>query len=323
MKFFLFIFLFCSFVLTAQEDQELPPPFITVDRGRYKVYGGADYLYQRAYRRGLDFASRTNGLGLPNGNVFQLDYSFGNAYDVYAGLSTPGQYNLVLNYMYFRSKESANIAGPPDSLLATRGQVGTVGTQGRYDQVRAKAQITWDVYNFEIGRELTLGAKAKLQPFFGIRWAYIDQKFESIYIRSVATSSVDKVIEDTESSMIGALVGTTASYSLVKWFGVSGKLDISFLRSNNRLFNKQLNNDQEEVNYKQLFDNIFPTYDLELGIFFSWDYICANIGYHFNYWPNAAYSARSDADDSMPGRFIPIDYDLSLAGLYAGLDFQF
>lgn len=323
MKFFIVFFtLFFSFIFAKTEIIE-PPPFITIDRGDYIVYGGADYLYQRAYRNGLDFASSTNALGLPNGNVFQLDYSFGNAYTTYVGFATPGQYDLSFHYMYFRSKDSSNVAGPPNSLLATRGQSSTIGVQGRYDQVRAKGQITWNVYNFEIGREMTLGKKAKVLPFIGVQWAYIDQIFESLYVRSISTPSVDKIQEDTESSMVGAMVGVSGSYSLVKWFGISGKFKSSFMRANNRLFNTQYNNDIEEVNFKQLFDNIFPTFALNLGIFFSWDYIEAEIGYHFDYWPNAAYSARSDSSASLPGRFVPIEYDLNLAGLYAGLEFRF
>lgn len=311
----------------SSNKPDKPLMFLRVDPSSYEFAINGDFLFQRVYRRGMDFAVNTLPTGpaaqLPNGVTFNTNYSFSNGYEVYAALRTPNRWSFELIYMHFDTKNSKNVAQTPQTLVATRGLTGTIGTQGAYDQARAKARLDWDIYTFKIGRTMNVGTSGEFTPCVGVRWSYLDQDFEALYIRSVSVSSVDKVIEETHSSLIGAMMGGLAKYYFVPYFGLSAGLDIAFMRADQRLNNYQLNNDVQEVNYKEIYYQIVPALESSFGLFAHWEYFTVNIGYQFKYWADAAYSARSDADNTKLGQFIPVEYDLSLSGLYLGVELKF
>lgn len=317
-----------------RQDQQLvnsyglpSKPFLRIDPMRYEFILSGDYLFQRPYRRGMDFAVNTFPTGpaaqLPNGSTFDVSYSFTNGYEINIGLKTPNRWCFELLYNRFHTKSKRNIAQTPQTLVATRGLAGTIGAQGAYDQAKAEARLDWDIYTLEFARDLSVGDLGSFKPHIGIRWSYIDQDFKTLYVRSVATSSVDRIEEQTDSSLIGAIIGASGMFPFVEYFGIEGSLDIAFMRADQRLSNVQFNNDTQEVDYRELFIQIIPAVETSLGFFAKWEYFVITLGYHFKYWAGAAFSARSDVDDSRLGQFIPVEYDLSLSGLNMGIQIAF
>lgn len=175
----------------ASGPDALPDEVCCEPPGRRRgVIGYADYLHWKARMSGLDFAQSVNPVGLvPLGNQ-SLDFDRQAGIRAGLGYAFSDCWDMTCHYTYFATDDqqsATNISELPGilpvaALLSTRSFLNTQFM----DTVTAQSSFRLNMFDAEANWRPCLTETVGFRGFGGIRWAEMDQTFDSSYQYRVA-----------------------------------------------------------------------------------------------------------------------------------------
>lgn len=255
-------------------------------RGSWDLYVSGSYIYwqpsQENLELGISNASSANQLPI-NGNAVNLNFKFKSGYQVALALFTDtDNWDGVAKYTWLGGRHSAASNGPSGGgILPFWGHPDNVAD----DIVSGKSRwrVRFDLLDVNLGRSCYVGTQLTYRPFFGVRAAWIDQKYIVSYTPLATPSYQIRCTND--SWAVGPEIGLDMNYLLGLGFRLIGntEADLVFTRYNLRIKEEDSANPSGPlaVDYrqKQLF-YLRPHLDLEMG--FGWGSYLSNHNYHID-----------------------------------------
>jgi len=206
----------------------------------------------------------------------------------------------LFEYTYFRMKKSNSPKEPPVDI---RGGTPVWQTTNWLDNspaaviISTKWKLKLDILDGTLSRPYYEGRKLTVQPFVGMRTAWLRQRFNISVIEYSSYATVSH--NQSNSWMIGPRAGCKGSWLLGKGFRFEGDFagDLLYTRFNT-VKHRQ---DSESIKFHHLFQ-IRPSADMELGL--GWGSYFDQQNYHFDLLATYCFNVmwgqnqmRSLADD--------------------------
>ena len=238
------------------------------------------------------------------------------------------EWDIFLNWTWFKShtKEKKHglllvLWGHPDVDSPGNTATGASSAKGNW-------RLYYNILDLEMGRAFWVGKHFSLRPFFGIRGAWIDQRFKVEYDLTTAPSTDLHLKAESDFEGGGIRAGFDARFALLGGWSFYGIASASMLYG---FYDCDFREKWESVKIavsKDKFHQAASTAQLALGI--RWDGYTHNDRYHFglyagweqNIWfginkMNHFFSSLHDGDLQQ------MNSDLTLQGGTFGIRFDF
>lgn len=266
--------------------------------GRWDLYVQGSFLYWQPTQDNIDYAytcpnpsSITGTVDAPAINkVVNFDTSYQPAFQVGLGMSFDcDDWDTFLQYTWFHTNNRSSVIAPPGGgLIVIRGLPFENQVNSFFQNANAQWNLKMDFIDWELGRSYYLGKKLTFRPWFGLRAAWIRQKFNSLFFKpanpDLFTPEVTLTQADqTVSWGLGGEAGVTANYLFGKGFRVVGEFYGDLLYTHYRLTTHGLSQGQTSPTFdlqQTHYWSIRPHIDLELGL--GWGSYFSQNRYHFD-----------------------------------------
>lgn len=316
-------------------------------------YFWADYLLLQVKMQGLEYAVTNtsglldvvgnNGFPLTGGEVLgfssdQHDWKWGSGFRVGMGFYlSEDSWTIDLEWLYFkRSQEVSSsitnsgvlipiwIKPPEESAIAN----------GTNVLASARWRISINELDISLGKPYMVSPYFCLQPYFGLRGAWIDQRYAARYGGLIVLSNANTPFNgaqfdaDHEFWGFGARAGLASNWAFDGGWGLYGNVAFSMLYSKYSVFEQMpLGVLSYEFNHR-FYTNV-PVMDLQLGV--SWGtyvnhhrhHFTIRAMYEFQQWWNHNQLRRLLGADSVSANEVVARGDLSFNGLSIRFLFDF
>jgi len=286
------------------------------------VFTDLEYLYIKPYRRGLDYAivSPTTNPD-PEGSIQSDPWRVRSAFRVGAGWQAPnGGPDIGFYYTYLHDDQTAFAFRPAGGqLFATQTHPGTVEL---VDAAAARATLSYNVFDLEVGRRLSLGEAVSVRPFGGARFAEINQNFNSAY--NGGDANQDTVANRLKFDGGGVRAGAQLDWMLLEHWSLYGRAAGSLLVGDYHATLTEFNNAGATplTNVDESFRKITPVVELALGVAYQREHVRVSVGYEITDWLNLI-DTPSFVDDVHQGKYVRNVSDLGVDGLAARVEFAY
>lgn len=253
----------------------------------------ADFIYWKAQMEGLSYAQDGNyafgQITLPSsahaGQVKHVDFGWEPGFKAAVGVDFrhDGWY-LLANYTWL---EHFNASGLAHNNPRHRGQlIGTFSTTldpddpvtiVALDSAKAKWKLRFNVIDMELGRSFYISQSLVLQPYVGMKYAWIDQKYKLFYDLFDSARTL-QIHEKQDYWGLGLRGGLNTQWHFTRNWSIFGQLAISELYGQFQETRKDVaggENPGIAAFEKDQFHTIKPVLEMALGIryetFFSDD----------------------------------------------------
>lgn len=299
-------------------------------RGSWDLYLTASYIFWQPTEENLELgianASPANALPI-NGNVAAINFKYKSGLKVSLGIFTDADnWDGLAEYTWLVGRDTTQVNG---SLLPFWGHPANIPT----DITSGKSlwRVRFDILDFNFGRSCYIGTLLTFRPFFGVRSAWIHQKYDVSY--TPATSSTYQINNTTSSWSVGPETGLDMNWLLGAGCRLIGKAEADLVFTRYTLSVKEqdsttpsgplaVNLQEQELSYLR------PHLDLEMG--FGWGTYFSNHNYHIDllaaygfqvFWNQNMF--RQFVDDVAVGKSYVPNGDLYVQGLTVTARFDF
>jgi hypothetical protein len=235
----------------------------------------ADFIYWEAREKGLELGTFEYHVATKTpGNVVNLDWKYQPGFKVSLGYNSESddwtfyaQYTFFHN-MIFKELDQANLSSVISPWLL-------VPPFAR--KVLAEWKRDFDILDFECGRAFYLGKRVTIQPFFGTRAYFFQQKY------TFSAASLANTIENFSSAKswaIGGRAGIDTRWILGYGFRIFANTASDLVYQN---FKTKISNFVNHLTHFTYIDNsgyIVPNFELALGL--GWGSYFNGSKYHFD-----------------------------------------
>ena len=286
------------------------------------VFADFEYLYLKPYRSNLDFAIISpNANGDPEGSIQSDDWHTRSAFRIGTGYGMPNDGpDIGFYYTYLHDDQIGGLIQPAGGLLfATQTHPGTVELVGR---ATAEAALSYNVFDLEMGRRVSLGEALSLRPFGGLRFAEIDQTFNVQY--NGGDANQDLVSNHLKYDGGGVRAGAQIDWMLLDHWSVYGRAAGSLMTGDYNATVTEYNNNGATAltNVNQSFRKITPVAEMAFGVSYQSEHLRLSLGYEITNWFNLV-DTPSFVDDVQQGKFLHNVSDLGVDGLAVKAEFVY
>lgn len=287
-------------------------------------FADVEYKYWKMRRRDLDYAasSSNSALAIGQGTIHELEFDRDSGFQASMGYVTSDGWKIGFRYTNFRTDENASLTrAPGETLFSTRSH-----PKFNEEAITADVDSLFDmnVFDLEVRGPIVLSERASLNVFGGIRWADVDQEFETLYD---GFDFVNGEINNMHSmDAIGLRLGGEGTWTLVKGLYLFGGAETSLLYGSHEtsLHETDYENGVQDVlvdvsdKYQQAITSLSTSVGIGLN---ARDYEF-RIGYEFNIWYNLA-DRLVFLDDTHEAIFSHSNHDIVLDGFFSRLSIKF
>ncbi|MGA2033874.1 MAG: Lpg1974 family pore-forming outer membrane protein [Thermoguttaceae bacterium] len=187
-------------------------------RAGFIAYG--DYLNWKASQTGLDYATVVNPVTLTPIATAELDLQRASGLRAGIGYRFPGtNCDLTWNYTHFQSDDQRSLVanGVTTTLLSTRSFFSAMPM----NSVEADDSLKLNIHDFEVNWRSWLNDAVGFRAFGSVRWAMIDQDFNSNYTYLNAVQGVIHLPTDMDAE--GLRLGSEFQWRSAWGFRVFGR----------------------------------------------------------------------------------------------------
>jgi hypothetical protein len=328
----------------------LPSSRPQVDEG-VDLFITADWLIWQANTSGLGYAVENevpSATTITKGHVRNpsLNYEFGFKVGLGCNLSHDG-WDASLSWTWFRDKANDNTSNDSgQSTLFTTFISPTATSTSDIDSLAiaqsagSNYHLRFDTLDLEMGREFRAGKWLSLRPFFGLRSAWIDQKYHveygnvsTLFAQSTTLYSEYDVHMTNNYWGFGPRLGLNGNWGFGSGWSLYGNAGISLLYGYFHINHKEESTDLSsvEATQKQV-NNSFhagkAATDLEVGL--QWDYMFFNDTFHLGVhagWQQQLFFSQNQflrfTNSVEQGQFLENQGDLAFQGWSIGMRFDF
>lgn len=304
----------------------------------FNVQGG--FIYWQAIEEGLDFAfsgdANADPLILPNLNqrIIGMNWKYKPGFKVGVGYGFDyDKWDLYVEYTRLHGSISTSSIEPNFSIGKLRPiwlHFTNAVFIGPADSAQAKWEHDFDFLDAELARSSYVGTKLTFRSYFGVRAAWIDQKFNVTYqYNTIDTDTFSN--SKSDSWALGPRVGLDTNWMLGYGFRLVGNVNAALLYTRYKFRHAEGN--QQQLGTSQ-FDMtvrsdsyLRPSLDMLLGI--GWGMYFAKNSWHIDFF--ASYDYKAFWNQNMMRFYLEqtgtttasFDHDLYLQGLtlMARIDF--
>ena len=271
-------------------------------RGSFDLYVTADYLFWQPLQDNLELCiENENAAILPlNGKIKKMDFKYKSGFKAGLGLSSDcDNWDAYGQYTWFGGRHSAHAAASVDknknvtgNLLPLWGTIDNLLIPTADGMWRLRLQFV----DANLGRSYYVGTNLTFRPYFGLRSAWINQKYKATYHLNANASF--QVRETTRSWGIGPEAGLLTHWILGGGFRLIGSVETDLLYTNYKLRIKEQNPANPEqllIDLKERPYTVRPHADFQLGI--GWGSYFSNHNYHCDF--SATYGFQVFWDQNM------------------------
>lgn len=222
------------------------------------------------------------------GNVVNMDFKFKPGFQVGLGVDFGcDNWDGYAEYTYFRSKDTvsqaAYTAGQVHSFWVSPGIL-LDESAPNFLRGAAKWRADFDFVDATVGRWYYSGKKLTFHPFFGLRAAFIRQRYGTTFVDSFGTVSMTH--DKTHSWGVGPRTGVDGNWSIGRGFRFYGNGAADVLYTSYKIASTQTGVAAEEAGTKFIdvtqdtIGYLRTHIDLELGA--GWDKYFACNKWHFD-----------------------------------------
>lgn len=287
-------------------------------------FADLEYKYWQMRRRDLDYAasSSNTALAIGEGTIHELVFDTDSGFQASMGYLTEDGWKIGFRYTNFRTDESDSlIRAPGETLFSTRSH-----PKFNEESITADVDSLFDmnVFDFEVRGPIVLSERASLNVFGGIRWADVDQQFNTIYD---GFDFVNGEINNLHSmDAVGLRLGGEGTWTLLKGLYLFGGAETSLMYGSHETSLRETDdiNGVRDVlvnvsdQYQQAITSLSTTVGLGLN---AKDYEF-RIGYEFNVWYNLA-DRLVFLDDTHEAIFSHSNHDIVLDGFFTRMSVKF
>jgi hypothetical protein len=295
----------------ATTDMRVPRGCVPCD-GWYFM---ADFLYWRAENHGFAFAFDRQDGTITNGKVDRITPSWDPGFRAAIGWNTDYDYwDLLVNWTWYNHHSHSHKSRL--DLIQTSGQhlgfyplypvnVGG-GLSGPFASVKAHYHLMHNAIDFELGRSHCMTKQLSFRPHWGIRGAWLNQKFSDHFFDNANQSDEGAFLEQQRFTGrnhywgIGPRAGSNAEWHLDYGFSMIGKVAATLLYGQSHVKSdesqRQSDSTIPEPILKQRatehFDQLVPNLQMVLGMQWGTCFNCDRMYFNFNvcwetnYWWN-------------------------------------
>lgn len=330
---FLFCFCFLTTLIYAVEPVPSTLPYYTQEGYGFFLEGGLLIWHPAA--DGLSYAIKndTSTGSITDGKVKDSDPGWDVGGKLGLGYQVADDWmDLFLNWTHFKTSST-------DRTRASNTQTGVVfsiWTSPVASLTPAEsAQATWKVslnsLDFEIGGKFTPRSWLLIRPHFGMRAAWIDQRFDvtmkgGTSLGPPVTVESDRIDMDNDYWGVGPRFGLQSTWGLMWGFSLFGNTALSLLYGEFDLHQNEtvtFEGVQPPTVYLNTNESFYMGRScLELIVGVRWDTMLSNDQYHLGFqvgWEQVYYwgqiQLRMFTDDINPGASFTRNGDLSFQGV--------
>lgn len=281
------------------------------------VIGYVDYLNWKARMSGLDFAKFSPVLGGGTVATESLDFQRESGFRAGIGYAFASGWDLTFNFTHFRTDDQQAFvppvtapALPQVSLLSTRSLFSTQPLTA----VEADGSLKLNIYDVEASWRPALNDWVDFRPFGGVRWATLEQQFNTSY------SYFDAVLQQTVHGTVnlpmdmdaaGLRLGAELQWRTAGGLRLYGRAAQSLLVADFRTRQREVNSafpagpilDAPEHDC-----HIVPVLEAAAGLAWSRGPIEVSAGYEMSNWFNMFEVGRGNQNLFIDGYFLRLAY---------------
>ncbi len=307
--FLAFVFGFSALPVFAQNNEK---------SGFYGRAGAS--LLQPGEVNDIDYASKSSGGNINQGEFHNVEFDFGGAYSLEVGhrASSGAEFAVQFWTGSFDDDDSVSGSGNVDSLIAHGENDDSAGN----DRITADQEVDLDRFSLLLRHPLHEQDALTINGSAGLTYASIDTSLQSTaFSGGSRTWFVDS---KTDNRMIGPRVGSSAAYKISDLISFNLHSGISLLRNDQE---SELEEGPSSVSEPRDFNDdstgLTPAFDMELGVTAQpTESLTIGLGYQFM-WFREVSTYHHGPDDVNDPVSIERSNDLSLDGIKFDITYVF
>jgi len=298
------------------------PDSIPEPKSPAQIILNAEYKFWRPRQQGGDFAiADPNADATPEGAVQSLFNSPSSGFRAAVGYSPGGSpWTITFGYTFYRNLDSVAIVAPAAGLLFTT--LTLPGLITTADTASASTRWTHDLYDLELGRNLTIDPTLGLRVQVGARLADIGR--ESLVIYDGRDAALARVASGFQFTGAGLLFGGETHWTYGRGLSFFGRARGGMLIGVNRSYLRETQNDGAVVlaDVTNRMPQSVPLVELGLGASFRFRGFTIRGGYEVTNWFQLI-TTPDLGDDISVGKLNPRQSNFSLDGFFVQVGYSF
>ena len=251
-----------------------------------------------------------------------------------------GKWDVFLQYTYLFSKAKSSVSSdnlntgilplfsytPNNSVLDSATYAVSSGATGFVSAARSNWNLHFDMFDFEMGKEIPIHYSFTLRPYFGLKGGWQTEFFQAFYtVSSYSTFDElgsNRVISSQNYWGVGPRVGLDGKWGGLNGFGLFATSAISLMWSHFQNTAKSYDTNTTYTNVL-IADQVFtlntmnPVVELQIGAKYAWQFKTRR-----RFWLEAAWEGQIWFYQNQHSSVIA-DLSLILQGLTASAGFEF
>lgn len=282
--------------VTSQPTGVITPPVAPVVNNGADVFLTADFIYWKAHQNGLEYAGSgfnnawpedpTAGAVVDSGTVKAARSRWEPGFKVGLGLEFEHDgWDLYAQYTWLAPQShhhDGNSISATDTTYTVRPYLssGIFGAGSDLSSASSTWRLHYNVIDLELGRNFFLSRFLTMRPHFGLKSAWLNQRFNAEYnfAEEVEGFVKDDVNQKQRSWGLGIRAGLQPVWHFARSWGLYGDLALSAMYTyfKDKLHEDVYNAAGVQTNYveqKRSFHDVTPVLELGLGLtYMSWFY---------------------------------------------------
>lgn len=318
-------------------------------KGCWDMYVDASFIYWQPLQDNMEFGINTTDTTSPrtmfgtssapvSNNLINLNTDYKPGFQVGLGMNYDyDNWDSYLQYTWFHNTNTSSSNGTGSAaILQTYGHPASVTSDVAPEQDTASASwnLKIDLADFQLARSYYVGTKLTFRPYFGLRGAWIRQKYNLTYVNTTSSPGTDgtyTVNNRSTSWAIGPEAGMNASYLFCCGLRAYGDVesDLTYTHYRTSFSSATTGTSAETLSVKESgLGSVRPHCNIDLGL--GWGMYFDNNNWHFDlaasygfqvFWDQNMF--RKFNDNSMQGSSEVANGNLYLHGLNLTARFDF
>jgi len=274
-----------------------------------------DYLFMHVNQSGTAYAVKVEDTVSNKGKVKNLDFGWDSGFRVGLGYRMPhDKWELAVNWTRFYTDAHDRVNSDGQVIFPEW----AIQTPAGVSSIDAKWKMRLNIVDGDISRYFMVTPKLAFKPRFGIRGAWLTQKYELDQDGTVSNNSEMK----NDFSGVGLRAGLETEWDIDRNWSIYGDAAYSLIYGNFEL-RQEIDNATpgNNLNIRDHFQDLVGMAELGVGI--RWDYTFSNdwtalriqAGWEFNAYFNQNRFEHFNSNESSRLSFIANNNDLTLQGL--------
>lgn len=256
-----------------------------------RLFVKADAFLWKAFFGGNNYAATNSSLesNILTGDAKRADFRWRFGFRTQAGFHLPhDNWDLIADYTWFHDKADRSISSPANGTI-----VPLIPSFTQFS-TNASASIRWKLrfqtFDFNVQRAYFLSKNFSMAPFFGLRNAWVDQKYLAHYSNPSGPIQTIDVSTKQDFWGIGPLVGMHTDLHLTRNWWFFGSFAGAILAADYDIASKVFNNHTIHDNIQADTQRLSPNIQGNLGL--GWqtnfnrnrNHIALRASYEAQYW---------------------------------------